>query len=781
MKKLVTILIFILLISSLFTVKAFAAEYSDILSEERSEVLEILSVYNLLNGYSDGTFRPGNCVTRAEMSKIAAILAGYDEFTKGMTSTFSDMQGHWAERYVEIINELDILKGYENNTYEPDKYVTYTESVVAILKILGYKDSALSGTYPENYMKLAKELGLFKNVNNPSVYMTRESLATLIYNALFVNIVEIKNDKAVLTNKVLINNIGKKESVKIDNNYALKHSYIDLSNYFFNVCDVYYDIYGKIVLVKNPVYKSIDGYVKSAVSTNVIFLSDSIGNTKLYNLNNVPIIFNGIKSKVANEDLKDSNIRLIIDDKNPDSILGAVVTKITDKAIVDAKSLYKEEDTSFIGKTLPKDDDKVLLDKVKITGAVSSIYDIEEDDIVYFYETKERKNNKSILMINVVRNSVSGLYRDRGRILYEEFFTIDISNYKLHSEFKLTESLSSGDKIKAILDEDNKIVKVNILKYNKEPQTYAMILNVENKAAGELPVVSLINQYGKTLTYKLRENSGEVTKKLINGTLIYETSLSKNSFVKYDAYDNSSIKIIKKTDTVNVKSNYNSKTGALSGLNGYIGANTSIIQLNNRKYDIVNKSSLGNYIEGKAVFNSNGAAEMFILEKNLIKTSETPITEIPITTPSVNKYSGNIYGAVQVISGNKGSEKIKLFNLNDAYNVDKNLNKTLNNFKNQLVRLTINNDIVTDIIGFSPEISKSKITAVYNGQLQIDGISYVEYSSSVLVYTCTYDSSGNITSFKASSISDIKINSSAQFYNTNNNYNGVMDIIIIYN
>ena len=142
--------------------------------------------------------------------------------------------------------------------------------------------------------------------------------------------------------------------------------------------------------------------------------------------------------------------------------------------------------------------------------------------------------------------------------------------------------------------------------------------------------------------------------------------------------------------------------------------------MNNRKYDIVNKSSLGNYIEGKAVFNSNGAAEMFILEKNLIKTSETPIPETPSTTPSVNKYNGNLYGAVQTISGDKGSEKIKLFNSADVYNVDKNLNKTLKNFKNQLVRLTISNNVVTDIIGFSPEISKSKITAIYSGQLQID-------------------------------------------------------------
>ncbi|HBB27647.1 MAG TPA: hypothetical protein DC000_00055, partial [Clostridiales bacterium] len=281
MKKLVTIFILIALISSMFAVKGFAAEYTDIINDEQSEMLEILSAYNILGGYSDGTFRPGNCVTRAEVAKIATILIGYDEFTKGMTSTFTDVKGHWAERYVEIIDELGILKGYENNTYEPNKYITYTETVVAILKVLGYNDSVLDDNYPENYHNLAKQLGLFKDINNPSIYMTRESLATLVYNALYANTVSIKNGVTTVSNKQLINNIGKKETVKIDDNFALMHPYIDLTDYMLNTCDVYFDIYGKILLVKNPVYKSIDGYVKSALSTNVVFLSDSMGNTKL--------------------------------------------------------------------------------------------------------------------------------------------------------------------------------------------------------------------------------------------------------------------------------------------------------------------------------------------------------------------------------------------------------------------------------------------------------------------------------------------------------------------
>ncbi len=787
LQKMIAMFLLILLILPMLTSTANAFEYSDVLSESTREILKILSVYGLMDGHDSESFKPGNCVTKAEMAKIATVLLGYEEFTRGMESSYSDMKGHWAERYVDIINELGILKGNDDNTYEPNKYITYTESIIAILKVLGYKDSAVSNNSVEGYMSLAKDLGLLKNLNNPSIYMTRESLANLVYNALFTNTVEIKNDKLNSTGKVLINNIGKKVTEKIDDVFALNHSYIDLSDYMLNVCDVYYNISGKILLIEKPLYKSIEGYVTSAVSTNIIFLSDSFKNKSQYNLSGVPVIFNGLKTRITNEDLKNSHVKLLID--NNSDIIGAVVYKITDKAVIDARSLYKNGDASFAGKTLPKIDGKVSLERVKVTGDATDLYDIQEDDLVYFYETKEDKNNKSILTVNVIRKYVVGNYDGRGMISYEDFFTISTRNYRLNPEFRMKEDLSFGDSIKAILDVDSKIIEAKILKYNKEPEKYGMVIDVKNAASNQLPTITIINQQGNTVSLELRENSGEVSKEIIDRSPKYWTALNKGNFVKYDLYDNDSIKIIKKIDSINVAGDYNNKTGTLSNQNGNIGLNTAIVQLINNKYEKINRSNLGNYIEGKAVFSSAGIAEILVLDKNYTKTTETqtqvtptPENPNPVVTPPVNnKFSGTIYGAIQTISGNTGSEKVKLFNSSSTYSVDKNLNKSVKNFKNQFVKLVITNNVVTDIVAYSAEISKSKVTAIYSGQLQIDGISYVEYSKGVLVFTCNYDDSGNITSFSAASVNDIKINSTLKFYNINKNYNGVMDIIIIYN
>ncbi len=788
LRKIVAMLILTLLILPMLTNNAYAIEYSDVLNEDSRDVLQILSIYGLMEGHDPQNFRPGNCVTKAELAKIATVLLGYDEYVKGLESRYIDMQGHWAEQYVDLIDELDILKAKDVDTYEPNRYLTYTETIIIVLKILGYNDTDNAIISEEDYMKIAKDIGLLKNINNPSpYYMTRESLARLIYNALFTDTVEIRSNELRKTGKLLLNNIGRKASEKIDDVFALKHPYFDLGEYMMNVVDVYYDIYGKILYINNPLYKTIEGEVVSAVSTNIIFLSDKYQNKTTYNLSDVPVVYNGTRIKASNEDLKYSYIKLIMDYSNDsERIVGAVVNKVSDKKVIDASLLYKEGDLSFAGKTLPTRDGKLSLEHIKVIGDATSIYDIQEDDLVYFYETKESDNEKSTLMLQVVRNSVTGIFEGKGVALNESFFTINSQNYKFNPDFKWGEDFINGDSIKVILNLDGKIIHAKILKYYKEPEKYGMVIDVKNYESLQLPKITIINKQGKTLNLELKENSGEVSKDIIDRIPKYSTALNKGDFIKYDLYDNYSIKIVKKVDTVNIAASYDSKTGVLNNQAGSISSATTIIHFNNSGYDKLSSYSLKNYVEGKAVLNSDGIAEIFNLEKNYTKTNTqaipTPETSNPVVTPPVvSKFTGSVYGVIQTISGETGSEKVKLFNASASYSIDKNLIKDLKSFKNQFIKLVIVNNVIVDAVAYSPEISKSKVTAIYNGQLQIDGISFVEYSKNVLVFTCSYDNSGNITSFNVATVSDIKLNSSLKFYNINKNYSGVMDIIIIYN
>jgi hypothetical protein len=64
-----------------------------------------LACRGVLSGYSDGTFKPGNNVTRGQLSKIVSNAAGFDDSTPTTQQTFSDVPSDnpfwlWVERMV---------------------------------------------------------------------------------------------------------------------------------------------------------------------------------------------------------------------------------------------------------------------------------------------------------------------------------------------------------------------------------------------------------------------------------------------------------------------------------------------------------------------------------------------------------------------------------------------------------------------------------------------------------------------------------------------------------
>jgi uncharacterized repeat protein (TIGR02543 family) len=102
------------------------------------EVNYIASI-GVATGYSDGTFKPEQNITRAELtvlvSRWLAVQRG------GATgSPFSDLaQNHWA--YAEILAFVGNgwVKGYENGTFKPDQSVTRAEFVTILNRVLGRK------------------------------------------------------------------------------------------------------------------------------------------------------------------------------------------------------------------------------------------------------------------------------------------------------------------------------------------------------------------------------------------------------------------------------------------------------------------------------------------------------------------------------------------------------------------------------------------------------------------------------------------------------------------
>ncbi len=89
-----------------------------------------------VNGYEDGTFKPANPITRAEFVTIATRFYAVDEvYTQDVN--FTDVSGHWAEKYIKYATASGWIDGYEDGTFKPNKYITRAEVMKIINHMLG--------------------------------------------------------------------------------------------------------------------------------------------------------------------------------------------------------------------------------------------------------------------------------------------------------------------------------------------------------------------------------------------------------------------------------------------------------------------------------------------------------------------------------------------------------------------------------------------------------------------------------------------------------------------
>ncbi|MCI5678542.1 MAG: S-layer homology domain-containing protein, partial [Bacteroidales bacterium] len=86
-----------------------------------------------VSGYDDGLFRPNAYITRAE---LATIISNFDDLEPAAENKFADVEGHWAEKYINSAAEKGWLSGYEDGLFRPNQYITRAETMSMINRVL---------------------------------------------------------------------------------------------------------------------------------------------------------------------------------------------------------------------------------------------------------------------------------------------------------------------------------------------------------------------------------------------------------------------------------------------------------------------------------------------------------------------------------------------------------------------------------------------------------------------------------------------------------------------
>ncbi len=98
----------------------------------------------IIKGYTDGSFKPNNPITRAEFATICVrFFEGRTKTISGASSDFTDVANdHWAKEYIDKAAKQGFVTGYPDGSFRPDNYITRAEVVTVVNRMLSrYPDT----------------------------------------------------------------------------------------------------------------------------------------------------------------------------------------------------------------------------------------------------------------------------------------------------------------------------------------------------------------------------------------------------------------------------------------------------------------------------------------------------------------------------------------------------------------------------------------------------------------------------------------------------------------
>ena len=181
MKKYIGISIVAFILLS-FALGANAQTFSDVSSYSvNKDAIDSLKTDNVIQGYSDGSYKPDNRINRAEFTKI--IVATLVDNPTG-SYCFTDVKDEWFAKYVCTAKKLGYIGGYADGSFKPGNYINFAEASKIIDKALGVK-TVTAGTNGEWFAGYVNGLAQVKAIPSSVQFfdkdVTRGEMAEIVW------------------------------------------------------------------------------------------------------------------------------------------------------------------------------------------------------------------------------------------------------------------------------------------------------------------------------------------------------------------------------------------------------------------------------------------------------------------------------------------------------------------------------------------------------------------------------------------------------------------------
>ena len=240
MKNLSKVLALVLVVAMVFSFAVSASaktSFKDDASIKYEEAVELLSALKVINGYTDGTFKPTGSITRGEFAVMVSYMVANNWSETPLYSdikqlgkdyapycTFADTKNHWSAGYVAYCAGNGYISGRSADVFDPDATITAAEISVILLRVMGYDATienfgTTSGTTKGYATQLtARNAGLLEGLDTMNFWAaaTREQAAQLMFNALKGNVVTYGNVTFTLDlqGRVVVSNLNNTKAVQ---------------------------------------------------------------------------------------------------------------------------------------------------------------------------------------------------------------------------------------------------------------------------------------------------------------------------------------------------------------------------------------------------------------------------------------------------------------------------------------------------------------------------------------------------------------------------------------
>ncbi len=109
-------------------------DFTDVNSTDwYNTAISTMAKLGIVKGRTANEFIPNAFITRAE---FAAICARFDDSEFEVVDNFADVKGHWAEDEIHEAAAHGWIRGYTEDTFKPDQFITRAEAMTMINRVL---------------------------------------------------------------------------------------------------------------------------------------------------------------------------------------------------------------------------------------------------------------------------------------------------------------------------------------------------------------------------------------------------------------------------------------------------------------------------------------------------------------------------------------------------------------------------------------------------------------------------------------------------------------------